>query len=178
MSAKALACAVLALALCACQREERRFQEPPVTGIAPQSAEHSTLRAGGGAPDLRTKYPENAYAISQGKQLFTWFNCNGCHARGGGGMGPALIDDKWLYGAEPEDIYATIVQGRPNGMPSFRGRITDQQVWQLVAYVRSMSGLAPGAAAPGRGDEMQAAPPEQTRDPQQPRSGGHVPPAR
>ena len=27
-------------------------------------------------------------------------------------------------------------------MPSFRGRIPDAQVWQLVAYVRSMSGLA------------------------------------
>ena len=58
-------------------------------------------------------------------------------------MGPPLMDDEWIYGSEPENIFATIVEGRPNGMPSFRGRIPDYQVWQLVAYVRSMSGLCP-----------------------------------
>jgi cytochrome c oxidase cbb3-type subunit 3 len=86
------------------------------------------------------------------------------------------MDDQWIYGAAPANIYATIVEGRPNGMPSFRGRITDQQVWQLVAYVRSMSGLAPPAAAPGRNDEMQVVSPEATRDPQQPKTSG-TPPA-
>ena len=47
-------------------------------------------------------------------------------------MGPPLMDDKWIYGSAPENIYATIIQGRPNGMPSFAGKIPTQQVWQIV----------------------------------------------
>ncbi len=92
--------------------------------------------------------------MSQGKQLFEWFNCSGCHAQGGGSIGPALMDDKWIYGGAAENIYATIVEGRPNGMPSFRGRIPPQQVWQLVAYVRSMSGQVSKDAAPSRSDHL------------------------
>lgn len=166
-----IASVVALLPLCACQREERRFQEPTPAVTGPQSVKLTDLRPGAGAPppQIAAVYQENAYAIAQGKQLFEWFNCNGCHNRGGGGIGPALMDDKWIYGADPATIYATIVEGRPNGMPSFRGRIPDQQVWQLVAYVRSMSGLAPSAAAPGRNDAMQVVSPEQTRDPLQPK---------
>ena len=81
--------------------------------------------------------------MSQGKQLFTWFNCTGCHANGGGGSGPPLMDDNWIYGGSIENIVATIREGRPNGMPSFRGRIPDDQIWEIAAYVRSMGGNVP-----------------------------------
>ena len=52
-----------------------------------------------------------------------------------------------------------IVEGRPNGMPSFRGKIPDQQIWQLAAYVRAMSGnVAQGRRAePSRCDGRDAA---------------------
>lgn len=39
-------------------------------------------------------------------------------------------------------------------MPSYRGKIPEYQVWQLVAYVRSMSGMVPKDAAPGRTEDM------------------------
>ena len=65
------------------------------------------------------------------------------------------MDDKWIYGSQPDQIFSTIVEGRPNGMPSFRGKLPDYQVWQLAAYVRSLSGQAPKDAAPGRDDDMQ-----------------------
>ena len=39
-------------------------------------------------------------------------------------------------------------------MPSFGGRIPDDQVWQLVAYVRSMSGQLRKDVAPSRSDEL------------------------
>jgi len=79
------------------------------------------------------------------------------------------MDDEWIYGSEPANIFATILEGRPNGMPSFRGKIADYQVWQLAAYVRSMSGLVSSLAAPGRSDHMQATPPEQSKKPEQPK---------
>ena len=54
------------------------------------------------------------------------------------------MDAQWIYGNQPQNIFSTIVEGRPNGMPSFRGRIATQQVWQLVAYVRSVGAIAQG----------------------------------
>ena len=53
-------------------------------------------------------------------------------------------------------------------MPSFGGHIPDEQVWQLAAYVRSMSGLVPKDAAPSRDDAIQAKPSENRIRPEQP----------
>jgi cytochrome c oxidase cbb3-type subunit 3 len=124
-------------------------------------------------------YEARAYTLSEGKRLFAAFNCVGCHAHGGGGMGPPLMDDKWLYGFDPEVIFDTISKGRANGMPAFGGvardptinvvaTVPEYQRWQLVAYVRSMSGLVSRNAATGRNDHMNSRPPENSTDPQQP----------
>jgi cytochrome c oxidase cbb3-type subunit III len=39
-------------------------------------------------------------------------------------------------------------------MPAFGNKIVSDQVWQIVAYVRSMSGLLRKDVAPGRTDDM------------------------
>ena len=117
------------------------------------------------AGPVKNLYEENAYALSEGKQLYSYFNCIGCHAQGGGAIGPALMDENWIYGKDPDAIFATIMDGRPNGMPSFRGRIPEEQAWQIVAYVRSMSGLVSSDSAPNRSDTLLGAPPENLRDP-------------
>jgi len=154
--ARAAAVAALALGL-ACKREERRFNDASPSAPAYAAVTLDTLQPGVPSPELTVKSPSegNAYDISQGKQLFEQWNCSGCHSHGGGGMGPPLMDNEWIYGSSPENIVATIVEGRPNGMPSFRNRITSNQLWQLAAYVRSMSGLEPKAPSPGRDDDMQ-----------------------
>jgi cytochrome c oxidase cbb3-type subunit 3 len=156
--------------LTACQRESRRFEPTAGPGISPPTVRMSELQPTEVNPrqSIAPQYEVNAYSLAEGKRLFDWYNCNGCHANGGGGIGPALMDNVWIYGGQPENIYATIVQGRPNGMPSFGGHIPDEQVWQLVAYVRSMSGLAPQDAAPSRNDDMQAKKSENRVDPQPP----------
>jgi cytochrome c oxidase cbb3-type subunit 3 len=74
------------------------------------------------------------------------------------------MDDQWIYGSQPENIFETIVEGRPNGMPSFTGRLGNDQVWQLVAYVRSMSGLLAKDVASGRNDDMQVRSQEQSTE--------------
>ena len=113
---------------------------------------------------MNNAYEQSAYAVSQGQKLFDQYNCSGCHAHGGGGIGPPLLDQVWIYGAQPQNIFMTIVEGRPNGMPSFRGKIPDQQVWELVAYVRSLSGQLPKDIAPGRSDHMYSSkPPENSK---------------
>ena len=160
--------ALALLSLPACEREARRFHPPEAA--TPDAAQRVTELQPGppvhtvGVPSPspgRGPYEENAYGVSQGKTLYNQFNCSGCHSQGGGGMGPPLMDDKWLYGSDPEQIFETIVQGRPNGMPAFGNKIVPDQVWQLVAYVRSMSGLLRKDVAPGRSEDMQVRSQEQ-----------------
>jgi cytochrome c oxidase cbb3-type subunit 3 len=157
-------------AIAGCQRESRRFEPTAGPGITPPMIRMSELQPAQVNPQqsLAPHYEVNAYSLAEGKRLFEWYNCNGCHANGGGGIGPALMDNVWIYGGQPENIYATIVQGRPNGMPSFGGHIPDEQVWQLVAYVRSMSGLVPQDAATSRNDDIQSKKSENRTDPQHP----------
>ena len=162
---------LLMLAMIAgCQRESRHFEPTAGPGITPPMVRMSELQPAQVNPkqSIAPRYEVNAYSLAEGKRLFEWYNCNGCHANGGGGIGPALMDNVWIYGAEPENIYATIVQGRPNGMPSFGGHIPDEQVWQLVAYVRSMSGLVPQDAATSRNDDIQSKKSENRTDPEHP----------
>jgi cytochrome c oxidase cbb3-type subunit 3 len=162
----------------ACYREERQLQPSPAGVTTTGSLRLSDLQPGQALPktEIRNRHEENAYAVSQGKKWFRAYNCSGCHAQGGGSIGPALTDDKWVYGHEPASIYATIWQGRPNGMPSFGGHIPDDQIWQLVAYVRSMSGQLRSDVAPSRNDSLQASEPEQRREKQEPKPSS-LPPA-
>ncbi len=155
--------AVALLSVLACEREERRFLEMPSAAGRRNTERLVSLVPGPYTADVRVDNPYgyNAYAISEGKRLFSWYNCQGCHANGGGGMGPPLMDDRWRYGSDPEQIFATIWEGRPNGMPSFRGKMPEYQAWQLVAYVQSLSGNVPKDAAGGRQDNMQVRKQEQ-----------------
>jgi cytochrome c oxidase cbb3-type subunit 3 len=181
MRSRPLTLLLCCFAIAACDREKREFRaEPaPATSSQPEIA-MVPLSPGGNSP-VTTQDPKgesflgNAYALSQGKTLFKQMNCNGCHANGGGGSGPALMDDRWIYGSSIENVAASIREGRPNGMPSFRGRLTDDQVWQLAAYVLSMSGNAPSSAAPQRDDAMNPHPSESRQPTQPPIAGGNVP---
>jgi cytochrome c oxidase cbb3-type subunit III len=160
-----------------CQREQRRFTEASPASGMPQTIRLSDLQPGGTPPrvQMQSAYDENAWAISQGKRYYEAFNCVGCHAHGGGGMGPPLMDDEWIYGSDPANIFATIVEGRPNGMPSFRGRIPTAQVWQITAYVRSLSGLTPKDTRSQRDDHMYVKVPEGARPSEKPKPGGSPP---
>lgn len=151
-----LVAAIAILIATGCEREERRFREMPAAAARRNRERLVNLVPGPYTADVYVKnpYDGNAFAIAEGQRLYGWYNCVGCHSHGGGGMGPPLMDDRWIYGSDPENIFATIIEGRPNGMPSFRGKIPEYQVWQLVAYVRSMSGMTLKAARPGRTEDM------------------------
>lgn len=164
--------ALATFAAWSCEREERGFRVKTPDANRIQTVQLSTLQPGSASPTpvMVNEYEHNALALSQGKQLFQQMNCVGCHANGGGGIGPALMDDKWIYGGQPDQIFSTITQGRPNGMPSFGGKISDYQVWQLAAYVRGMSGSVPKDAAPGRSDDMRVKEPENSKEQEKPKN--------
>ena len=163
---------VTLLALAGCEREERRFREVPPAGTATSNVVMSELQPGPSIQTVRTDHPydENAFAIAQGKRLYQQMNCAGCHGlAGGGSIGPPLMDEGWIYGSDPANIFSTIIEGRPNGMPSFRGRLGMDQTWQIVAYVRSLSGLQRKDVRPSRDDHTAAVPDEQNRNRQDPK---------
>jgi mono/diheme cytochrome c family protein len=127
---------LLPLALAACQRETRDYKSDALK-----------------ASDRASAFEGNAFHIAQGQRLYGWMNCAGCHSHGGGGMGPPLMDDEWRYGGSVREIASTILEGRPNGMPSFRNRVTEDQAWQLAAFVRALSAQPRQDALPSRADE-------------------------
>ncbi len=156
-----LAAGCFFLVLTACQRERRDMRPAPADiAVFSDAARQSQIQPGGpqSQPNVTNPYDGSAYAISEGQRLFNWYNCSGCHANGGGGIGPPLIKQQWIYGVEPANLFDTIVKGRPNGMPSWGGRIPEYQIWQLVAFVRSLNNLEPKSATPVRTDTVEQNP--------------------
>ena len=81
----------------------------------------------------------DAVALADGRRLFNWYNCSGCHGgHGGGGMGPSLRDPVWLFGDRDDQIFDSIAQGRSKGMPAWGTKIPENQIWELVAYIKSL----------------------------------------
>lgn len=156
--------ALFALALAGCEREERQFRlDPPVLA----ELEKTRLMSNGisGTPPevyyaMSEPYESNAYNLSEGKRLYSWFGCATCHGDGQGGVGPSFLDGWWLYGPEMVSIVASIRDGRPHGMPAFRDKMTIEQIWQLSGYVQTIGAYSAKTAAPSRSDTKQVRPSE------------------
>jgi cytochrome c oxidase cbb3-type subunit 3 len=161
---RAILSIVALTALAACKREVRSLRTDPPVADALNQVEPMSDRIGGATPRVLTAmddpYENNAWELNQGKRLYTWFNCNGCHADGGGASGPALMGGWWRYGPDQVSIFLSIRDGRPDGMPPFGGRLTTDQIWELTGYVRTIGAWSGKTAAPSRNDEMNARPSE------------------
>lgn len=138
---------LLALVLLAgCNSLEKRMGDASPSLSRPGGGpRESELVAGPLVPlaEVKNPFESNQQAINEGQRLYRWLNCVGCHANGGGAIGPPLIDDRWIYGSKPANLYESIVKGRPNGMPSFAGKLPEYQVWQIVSYLQAMPNRVP-----------------------------------
>lgn len=176
MTSAKLLLALLLISLKGCKREHRVF-DPGAAAAMPANGTILNEVSAGQRPQQVPPlgYQESAYTVAEGKRLYQAYNCVGCHAEGGGAIGPALMDSEWIYGSSLGQIHSTIVQGRPNGMPSFAGKIPDYQVWEIAGYVRSMSGLLPSDVAPSRSDHMPASVPESAKEKEHPEQENQQP---
>ncbi len=157
-----------AVATVGCAREDRHFQVMPALA-APAGPGNSFSVA---AISVSNLYPGHSYppppppnplagnyaAVAQGQKLYYAYNCVGCHANGGGAIGPPLITKHWMFGSAPANLYATIAEGRPKGMPSWRGKIPEYQIWEIVMYIRSLNGLLGRNFSVGRQNSMSGPP--------------------
>lgn len=135
--------ALLVLGVVSIARAARRVQQgvPPQQGFV-QHPEHIQpgLPSNGRWQTLTNPFEGNAQRAAEGAKLFVSYNCADCHgSEGSGSMGPSLQDDRWHFGGTAGEVFQSIYEGRPDGMPSWGGRISDDQIWRLVSYVRTLS---------------------------------------
>jgi cytochrome c oxidase subunit II len=113
-----------------------------------------------------------------GQRLFQQHGCVTCHIAAGGGPGPSLAG---VYGSQvqlangqtvtADDNYihesivnpsAKVVNGYQPIMPSFQGQLSEQEILQIIAYLKSLGGQGGGtsgtAAPPAPGAASTAAP--------------------
>jgi len=77
---------------------------------------------------------------SEGERLFIGYNCADCHGYGGvGSMGPSFQDGRWRFGGSEEEVFRSISDGRPDGMPRWGRMIPAAHIRTLTAYVRSLA---------------------------------------
>ena len=115
--------------------------------------------------------------VQDGAKLFEDLACNNCHKPDGSGRGPSLVR---IYGAtvllvggstvKADEAYiresilnpaAKVVDGYMPDMPTFQGLITEENVVQLIEYVKSLTPLS--AQGPGNQQPRQAPPAAGTR---------------
>jgi cytochrome c(L) len=92
-------------------------------------------------PEKLNPYTGKAEAIQEGRTLFLQNGCSACHgAGGGGGMGPALLDDEWKFGSDDLTLFKLIKGEMPQQtMPAAFGSVLkDDEIWKIIAFVRSL----------------------------------------
>lgn len=77
--------------------------------------------------------------VKQGASMYEE-KCLNCHGENGqGGICPNLIDGTWKYGGTDDDIYTSISEGRPGGMPNWNETLGEEKIKSIVAYIRSLN---------------------------------------
>jgi cytochrome c oxidase cbb3-type subunit 3 len=77
--------------------------------------------------------------VREGAEIYVK-TCQSCHGEGGrGDIGPDLTDNKWKYGGSDDDLYTSISEGRPGGMPGWKNSLGEEKIKKVISYMRSIS---------------------------------------
>jgi cytochrome c oxidase cbb3-type subunit 3 len=98
----------------------------------------------------KNPFAGDAKAAKLGESQFR-ANCAFCHGLGarGGGRGPDLTRAQKRHGNSDEDLFRTINQGvpgtamPPNGATQQGVGMTEEEIWQVISYIRSVQAKAP-----------------------------------
>ena len=106
--------------------------------------------ARGAFAKLKNPIPSNAASIAAGQALYSKY-CRFCHGTTGQGDGPSapkdakpsnLTDATWDRGSSDGEIFVVIQEGAGPDykMKGLKGKLSEQDTWHLVNYVRSLGG--------------------------------------
>lgn len=99
------------------------------------------------AQKLKNPIPGDESSITEGRKLYLR-HCASCHGSSGkgdgsmalaGGTPSNLVDETWDHGSSDGEIFVVIREGTSSDMESYKDRLTEKQIWQLVNYIRSLS---------------------------------------
>ena len=119
-------------------------------GVVGLSAAVAAQQSGGNAEARKIKnpVPTSAASVASGQQLYQKFcrHCHGAEAKGDGPMAPKdshppnLTDETWDHGSTDGEIFVVIRDGSgpKNQMKGYNSRMTPQEMWNVVNYVRSL----------------------------------------
>ena len=100
---------------------------------------------------LKNPFAGNAEAITFGKAIFEATCAGYCHATEGaqrGGRCPNLFDCEWKHGGSDGEVFHTVTEGVPKTeMVGFKGKLPDDVLWKIIAYLRSASQCQDGKPA-------------------------------
>lgn len=100
-----------------------------------------------------TSLADDVNAMKTGRRLFNNYCalCHGSDAAGSHGF-PNLTDTDWLYGGAPENIKASITNGRSGAMPAWGQILGNNGVFNVSEYILSLGGrdTNPTAVAAGK----------------------------
>jgi mono/diheme cytochrome c family protein len=150
----------------------------PAQDFAPDGAAQAPAPGGeaasGGTPletarkaqkgSLQSPYADYASVAADGRKVYLAAGCNGCHGMGGGGMGPPLTNQVWVYGKDDDTLFRLIALGSDElqkqgysrkgsenvvgPMPPF-GEIvkSDDDMWKIIAFIRSVNADSAGGSS-------------------------------
>lgn len=108
------------------------------------------LLIGGAAVMAQDKNPA-AYtpaSIARGKTLFLQ-NCQSCHDEDGRARSAAVAiaadltePSRWKFGTADPQLFKTIKNGAADAMPPFGSDLKDDQIWDVVNFIRSIGPAA------------------------------------
>jgi len=125
----ALLLAILLAGACDAQVLKSAAETPLTTPIGPVPGMEAKPK-----PET-SNVPKDKAAVSEGRKYFIKYNCYGCHGgHAGGGMGPSLRGEMHHPDAH---YFQTIALGREIGMPAWGTKLTEAEIWKLVAYLKT-----------------------------------------
>jgi cytochrome c oxidase cbb3-type subunit 3 len=97
--------------------------------------------------------------VKKGEAVFV-ANCVACHKEKAiGDIGPNLTDEYWLWAkGTPETIFPVVFNGVPqNGMPTWGGVLSNEEIYEAVAYVQSLHNTHQAGGKAPQGNKVEEA---------------------
>ena len=85
-------------------------------------------------------FANDPQAIASGRAAFKGICSGYCHGTGRATRCPNLLDCEWKHGGTEADVFRTVIEGvKKTEMIGFKGKLPDEVIWKIVAYIRSAS---------------------------------------